>query len=91
MNDKFKKDLNLCINVINNHQQKDNIVDMFIKGPPNNTGFMWCSSEGGPNEWWTNGEANGLKFIRKHVLDLGYDSGMYGIFMRQLQYKIRQA
>ena len=64
---------------------------MFIKGPPENKGFTWCSKEGGPNKWWTTNEAKGLKFIERYVLNLGYESCMYYIFMRNLQNQVKNS
>lgn len=90
MDSQFNNDLINCMKVISNHAQRDNILNMFIKGPPENEGFMWCSKEGGHDKWWTIGEAEGLQFISSYVLDLGYDSSMYGIFMRNLQKKVKE-
>ena len=56
-------DANYIIGLINQHPNKDNIISMFVKGPPENEGFMWCASEGGPGQYWTTEEANGMKYV----------------------------
>ena len=62
MENQLNNDLTNCMEAINNHAQKDNIISMFIKGPPKNKGFMWCSKEGGP--------VNGGLLVRQKVYDL---------------------
>ena len=90
MESRLNNDLTNCMEAINNHAQKDNIISMFIKGPPKNKGFMWCSKEGGPGKWWTLGEAEGPRFISTYTLDLGYDSSAYSFFLRNLQNKVKK-
>mgnify|MGYP004030079339 CR=1 FL=1 len=87
---KANKDLEQTIEWINSKDNKDWIYNMFIKGPPENKGFMWCDKEGGKNKWWTEKESQGLKDVTQYVLNLGWDSSGYGIFMRKLQYHIRK-
>ena len=82
-------DCEYIVNFINNHENKNGIVSMFIKGPPPNDGFMWCGREGGDGQYWTLDEARGLKVIGNLVLDKGWDSSGYGLMMRHVQQKIR--
>ena len=84
-------DIEFFLNEINNHQNKEHIHSMFMKGPPPNKGFMWCESSGGPDCHWTLEEAQGLKFIERLVLDKGWDSSGYGYMMRVIQLKIEES
>ena len=84
MQAKADKDIITIVNTINNHENKQGIISMFIKGPPEDEGFMWCE-EGGPGCWWNKEEADGLKFVSDLVLDLGWDSSGYGFMMRFVQ------
>ncbi len=86
---KGKKDLLTFFNFIINHDKKDDITNMFVKGPPQNKGFMWCGKEGGKDHWWSEREAAGLSIINEQVLGLGWDSSGYGIMMRMIQKKIK--
>ena len=38
---------------------------------------MWCKDIGGPNCYWTEKEAEGLRFIRNKVLELGWESRIW--------------
>jgi hypothetical protein len=89
MEAKSRKDLNTIVDKINNHVNKQGIISMFIKGPPENDGFMWCGRKGGPGCWWNKEEAEGLKFISNLVLELGWDSSGYGFMMRFVQKEIK--
>ena len=89
LEEKGKADLKTLISFILSHENKDNIVNMFVKGPPKTCGFMWCGSEGGKGKWWTEQEANGLKDIGDKVLELGWDSSGYGIMLRMVQQEIK--
>ena len=87
---KANQDLELILAIINNSPLKTNINNMFIKGPPIDQGFMWCQDNGGPDCYWTEKEAQALKFIRNKVLELGWESSGYGIMMRKIQRKIKE-
>ena len=89
MEAKSRKDLNTIVDKINNHVNKQGIISMFIKGPPENDGFMWCGRKGGPGCWWNKEEGEGLEFISNLVLDLGWDSSGYGFMMRFVQKEIK--
>lgn len=83
-------DIEFFLNEIDNHQNKEHIISMFIKGPPPNKGFMWCESSGGPDCHWTEKEAEGLKYVGNLVLDKDWDSSGYGFMMRFIQTKIKE-
>ncbi len=87
---KAQKDLNFIVKYINNHPNKQGIISMFIKGPPVNEGFSWCSNMGGKGQYWTQDEADGLKDIGNLVLDNDWDSSGYGFMMRKIQCEIRK-
>ena len=87
--EKANKDLKTTMEWINSKDNRDWIYNMFIKGPPENKGFMWCDQEGGEGKWWTEKESQGLKDVTQYVLDLGWDSSGYGLFMRKLQKHIK--
>ena len=63
---------------------------MFLKGPPEDLGFMWCEKTGGPDCHWTEKEAEGLKYVGNLVLDKGWDSSGYGFMMRFIQARIKE-
>ena len=81
-------DIVFFLNKINQHNLKQHIISMFIKGPPENEGFMWCESNGGPDCYWTEEESQGLKYVENLVLGKGWDSSGYGFMMRFIQQKI---
>ena len=83
-------DIEFFLNEIDNHQNKEHIISMFMKGPPPNKGFMWCESSGGPDCHWTLEEAQGLKYVENLVLDKGWDSSGYGFMMRFIQSRIKE-
>ena len=87
---KANQDLELILAIINNSPIKTYINNMFIKGPPVNTGFLWCCDNGGPDCYWTEKEGEALRFIRNKVLELGWESSGYGIMMRKIQRKIKE-
>ena len=58
-------------------------------GPPVDTGFMWCSKEGGPGLYWSKEEADALKSLSDYVLEMGWESSGYSIMLRNIQNKMR--
>ena len=84
MEEKQKADLNIIINFIENHTNRDDFYNLFLKGPDPECGFMWTSTE-----WWTPEQLNALNIINKKVLDFGWESSGYGIMMRTIQNKIK--
>lgn len=90
MQAKADKDLITIVDTINNHENKQGIISMFIKGPPEDEGFIWCEKEGGPGCWWNKEEADGLKFVGDLVLYLGWDSSGYGFMMRFVEREIKK-
>ena len=81
-------DIEFFLNEIDNHQNKEHIISMFMKGPPPNKGFMWCENNGGPDCHWTQKEAQGLKYVENLVLSRDWDSSGYGFMMRFIQSRI---
>ena len=84
MEQKKQTDLKNIINFIENHSNRDDFYNLFLKGPDPECGFMWTSTE-----WWTPQQLNALNIINKKVLDLEWDSSGYGIMMRAIQHKIK--
>lgn len=77
LNEKATKDVDFMINTfIENHKDKDEIIEWFIKGP-GECGFMYCPR----NEQYK-------KDLDKKILNMGYDSSGYGWFHRLLQQQI---
>ena len=70
----FKMDTQKAINFIDNHELKDDIIAMYIEGPPEDKGFMWCSND-----------TPAKKIMEAFVLSMGYDSSAYGIMQRRIQ------
>jgi len=87
---KMEQDCQALVNYINSHENKQGIVSMFMKGPPNDTGFMWCPTKGGPNEYWNEEEGRGLNQIKNAVLNKGWESSGYAIMMRKIQKEIEK-
>ena len=87
---KKEQDAQDILKFIETHPNKNGIISMFLKKPPNNQGFMWCGNKGGQGYHWTDAEADGLKTISNMVLHKGWDSSGYGFMMRFLQYKIQR-
>ena len=83
-------DIVFFLDKIDNYQNKENIISMFLKGPPEDLGFMWCEKTGGPDCHWTEKEAEGLKYVGNLVLDKNWDSSGYGFMMRFIQTKIKE-
>ncbi len=71
------------------HENVRGIVGMFLKGPPHDKGFAWCSREGGAGHYWSIEESAGLRFVGDLVLHKGWDSSGYEMMMRSLQNIIR--
>ena len=88
---KFINDITSVMKTINSHEDKDWINNAFIKGPPLNSGFIWCAFEGGPDKHWSEKEARGLKFIADFILDLGYETSKFNLFLRVVQNRIKKS
>ncbi len=69
-----RRDERAIVKMIYAHENVNGIVGMFLKGPPRDKGFSWCSREGGAGQYWSAEEAAGLG-----------DSSGYGMMMRSLQ------
>jgi hypothetical protein len=67
------------------HEQ---VLNMFQKGPPKDTGFMWWNKMGGPEQHFTELEAKALNEISGMVLKYGWESSGYAIMLRKIQDKI---
>ena len=74
-----EKDLEQILFKIENHPKKNEFIELYIKGPPDNEGFMW----------WNN-PPEVFNITKKWVLDAGYDSSGYGIMHRLIQRKIKE-
>jgi len=74
-----EKDCEQILSKIENHPEKNKFIELYIKGPPDNEGFMWWSN---PPEVFN--------ITKQWVLDAGYDSSGYGIMHRMIQRKIKE-
>lgn len=74
-----EKDCKKILEKIENHPKKNDFIELYIKGPPNNEGFMWWCN---PPEFFN--------ITKQWVLDAGYDSSSYGIMHRMIQEKIKE-
>ena len=86
MEQQAKKDLNDAIAFIRTHPKSQDIVSMYKKGPPPDTGFMWC-----PHDWFSPAQQEGLKIMRVWVLGRDWDSSAYGYMQRMIQQHVRTA
>ena len=86
--DNLNNDLMIFVDEINKNSNKNGILSMFKKGPPKDRGFMFCDNN--DNTYWTKEESDGLKTVSDMVLNRGWDSGGYGIMMRNIQHEINK-
>ncbi len=75
----MEADLVTVMNFINNHELKDEIIQWYLEGPPDDVGFMWCQYN-----------TPAKKCVEQLVLDLGYDSSGFGCMQRKIQLEIRK-
>ena len=83
LDQKMDTDYSNLMTKIENNSLKNGIISMFQKGPPEDTGFTFCSKEVG---YWTEEESKALKTVINWVLDLGWDSSGCSFMLRKLQY-----
>lgn len=81
---KMKRDLTTVMKFIKNHPSSKDIYNLFMKGPDPDHGFMWTSTE-----WWTPAQQRALSIVNMKVVELGWESSYYGLFMRLIQNTIR--
>lgn len=86
---KKQQDIIDILTFIDAHDNRNGMISMFIKGPPHNDGYMFCSREGGSEYHWTESEATGLEEVRMQVIDKGWDSFGYVYMMEILEQTIR--
>ena len=87
---KFMNDLTTIMKTIHSHEDRCWIHNAFIKGPPESyvAGFKYCTFEVGPDNHWSEREANGIKFIADFISDLGYKNESYNIFLKVVRHRI---
>ena len=78
---KFKKDLKNILNEINYSPNKVNIIKMFEIGPPEDTGFMWCTEK----DWQKIEYGKAFREVESMVLIRGWDSSGFCMMMRAVQ------
>lgn len=78
------KDRNKIVKKIYSKLNKEDYVGMCRKGPPKETGFMWCRNE----DWKDEKHRDAFKDVKNMVLDNGWDSGGYAMMMRAIQAEI---
>tara|TARA_B100001094_G_scaffold107267_1_gene103322 strand:+ start:104 stop:361 length:258 start_codon:yes stop_codon:yes gene_type:complete len=74
-----EKDLEQILSKIENHPEKNEFIELYIKGPPDDEGFMWWNN---PPEFFN--------ITKQWVLEAGYDSSGYGMMHRLIQKKIKE-
>ena len=79
---KSKRDANIIFGILKSHNNYDDVVSMFKKGPPLDKGFAWCSYEPG---WWSKDESDAIKEVQSEVLKRGWDSSGFCFMMRLIQ------
>lgn len=78
---KFNKDLETILKIINSSPNKDNIIKMFKIGPPKDTGFMWCTEK----DWTKIEHGKAFRNVESMVLIRGWDSSGFSMMMRAIQ------
>ena len=71
------QDTQEIIKFIDNHELKDKIIAMFIKGVSDDTGWMYCVNK-----------SDEFQVIQKKVWELNYDSSGFGFMMRSIEQAI---
>ena len=74
-----------ALEFIRTHPLKDQIMDMYKRGPPKETGFMWLRAG-----WFTKEQEQGLQAMRAWILGHGYDSSAYGFMHRAIQHAVKE-
>ena len=75
----LKKDCETILSKIENHPEKNEFIELYIEGPPDDEGFTW---------WRDPPEV--FNITKQWVLDAGYDSSGYGMMHRVIQKKIKE-
>lgn len=76
-------DVRRAVQFIRTHQQKDNIIDMYRRGPPEDTGFMWLQ-----DGWFTPKQQQGFQVMKLWILAHDYDSSAYAYMHRAIQHAL---
>ena len=72
-----------ALKFIERHPLRAQIIEMYKRGPPADTGFMWLR-----DGWFTKEQQQGFQVMRAWVLDHGYDSWEYGLMHRAIQHAL---
>lgn len=75
----MENDVVEVMNRIDSHELKDEIVQWYLEGPPDNLGFMWCRYD-----------TPAKKYMQQLVGSMGYDSSAYGVMHRNIQVEVRK-
>lgn len=68
-------DVQRVIHWILKHEEKNDIISVYKKGPPKDQGFMW----------WQDPI---VEMVGQKILQMGYDSSAYALMQRKVQHKI---
>lgn len=74
MDKRLKQDIERMIEFINNDTDSELIKDWYIKGPPEDCGYMWCKYD-----------TPFKKRVQQKVWSMGYESSAYGWFQRVIE------
>ena len=72
-------DIVKAMKCIDSHELKDEIIQWYLEGPPDNLGFMWCPYD-----------TPAKRYMQQLVLDMGYDSSAYGVMNRNIQVAVKK-
>lgn len=78
--EKVALDLADALEYIDNHTSKNDIIEWYKKGPPDNLGFIFYKCE-----------KSYEKDMQNWVLNRGYDSSGYAMFHRFIQCEINKS
>ena len=84
---KKTKDTKDILEFIYSNDNKKDIISMYLKGPPEDTGFMWARNA---KDYWTEGELKALGIMEKKLWGLGWDSSGYGLMQRIIEHKVNE-
>ena len=74
MDIRLKEDIAKMIEFIENDTDSELITKWYIKGPPENSGYMWCKYD-----------TPFKKRVQSKVLSMGYESSAFGWFQRVIE------
>ncbi len=87
LEEKLETDCASIIHRILQDEQAKFMVQVLLKGPPEDLGYMWGLDE---PDYWTEQEKEAINKMHIWVLQKGWESSGYAIMFRSLEAKIKK-